>query len=477
MAEMVCSALVQETVSKGVSFALGKREEKASQGHLMERLEMAVSQLEFALERAQERRIWHLSLICRRKQIKSAYVEATELLDKHKQQQAVPAGQELQDAHGVKKRKLWVISAKNMLTTSSFAGLSTDDVRRFEWYADFADKFVRDVESGCSLHHNTFCNPIVRHLLEGKTFWYYLKQGNVQRTVLIFPMYFDERGVEAQLAYSYMDSTMIEKCFTLVLSLRLSESTDIVGVAIKGLQLLTAEFKHPVECAMGELTLLRNLQDTADLSWPPLVRCEEIYSMLQTQLLRPDPACCKGSRHGLCANNNVSSELSDILPEQVIYWGFKCYIPAVESSTRSLFDEVGRGWKPPLQVVIAFRPHLECISYWVRLFKDLIERDLRRFYWVRNNKYIYAVERIGDDVENEKWINDVSVQEVSETIKSKAINCFSRQPELREYILEWASEHGSAMFTVEKGSVETAGVPRTRKRYSTRARTRTSSRR
>ena len=160
MAEMVCSALVQETVSRGVSFVLGKREEKASQGHLMERLEMAVSELEFALERAQELRIRHLSLICRRKQIKSAYVEATELLDKHKQQQAVPAGQELQDAHGVKKRKLWVISAKNMLTTSSFAGLSTDDVRRFELYADFADKFVRDVESGCSLHHNTFCNPI-----------------------------------------------------------------------------------------------------------------------------------------------------------------------------------------------------------------------------------------------------------------------------------------------------------------------------
>jgi len=168
----VFSPCLGDREQRGVSFALGKREEKASQGHLMERLEMAVSQLEFALERAQELRIRHLSLICRRKQIKSAYVEATELLDKHKQQQAVPAGQELQDAHGVKKRKLWVISAKNMLTTSSFAGLSTDDVRRFELYADFADKFVRDVESGCSLHHNTFCNPIVRHLLDGKTLEY-----------------------------------------------------------------------------------------------------------------------------------------------------------------------------------------------------------------------------------------------------------------------------------------------------------------
>jgi len=213
----VFSPCLGDREQRGVSFALGKREEKAPQGHLMERLEMAVSQLEFALERTQELRIRHLSLICRRKQIKSAYVEATELLDKHKQQQAVPAGHELQDAHGVKKRKLWVISAKNMLTTSSFAGLSTDDVRRFELYADFADKFVRDVESGCSLHHNTFCNPIVRHLLEGKNFWYDLKQGNLQRNVLIVPRYSDERGVEAGLLYSYMDSTMVEKCFTLLL--------------------------------------------------------------------------------------------------------------------------------------------------------------------------------------------------------------------------------------------------------------------
>ncbi|CAD6221507.1 unnamed protein product [Miscanthus lutarioriparius] len=334
---MLRSALVQEAVSRGVSFVLGWREEKASQGHLKERLEMAANELELALERSAKLPITDVSLLQRRKMIKRGYVEAMELLKKDKQQ-AVPPGQELQVAQGV-KRKRWFDCAKNM-SLKPFVALSTDAVKRFEWYADHAGRFVRDVESGCSLHHNTFCNPIVRHLLEGKTFWYDLKQGNVQRKVRIFPMYFDERGVEAQLVYSYMDSTMIEKCFNLVLSLRLSESTDIVGVAIKGLQLLTAEFKHPVECAMGELTLLRNLQDTADLSGTPLVRCCEVIYTMQTQLLRPDPTCCKG----LCANNNnVSSELSDILPEQVILWGFDCYIPALESSTRSSFDEVGRG--------------------------------------------------------------------------------------------------------------------------------------
>jgi hypothetical protein len=309
---MVCSALVQETLSRGVSFALGRREEKASQGHLMERLQMAISELEFALERAKELPIRHDSLLDRRRMIKRAYLEAMELLDKHKQQQAVPPGQELQVAHGV-KRKRWVISAKNMLITSSFAGLSVNDVRRFEWYADCAGRFVRDVESGCSLHHYTFCNPIVRHLLEGKTLQYHqLEQGNnLRRDFYILPMYSDERGSEAVLSYSYKDSTMIEKCFTLLLSLRLSESTDIVGVAIKGLQLFTAEFKHPVECAMGELTLLPNLQDIAHLYGPPWVGIRERH-INNTQFYHPDPACCKGSRHGLCAKDNVSSRLADI---------------------------------------------------------------------------------------------------------------------------------------------------------------------
>ena len=307
----------------------------------------------------------------------------------------------------------------------------------------------------------------MRHLLEGKTLRYYLEQGNnLRRSFFIFPMYSDERGVEAQLAYSYMDSTMIEKCFLLTLSLRLSESTDIVGVAIKGLQLLTAEFKLAAECATEELTLLStNSQDAEQFYGPPLVRCEEFF-IKQTQIARPDPACCKGSRHGLCANNNVSSELSDIFPEQVIYWVFDCYIPALESSTRSSFDEVGRGWKPPLQVAIAFRPHLECISNFLReleYFMDLLATGTR----VTNCNYTSAVESIGDDVE--KFINDVSLQEVAETIKSNAINCFSRQPELREYRIDWASQHGAATFIVEKGSVETAGVSRARKRYNTRS--------
>jgi len=421
MAEMVCSALVQETVSRGVSFALGRREEKASQGHLTERLEMAVSELEFALERAMELPIRHLSLLQRRKMIKRAYVEAMELLDKHKQQAMPPGQEELPQV--INKRKRWF----------NCAGLSTVDVGRFEWYADCAGRFVRDLESGCSLHHYTFCNPIVRHLLEGKTLTYYSKQGNLLRHLYIKPTHSDERGVEALLAYRYEDSTVAEKCFCLGLILRLTESTDLVEIAIKGLQLLASQFKLAVEYAMGELTLLSNLQDIAHLHGPLWEGIQE-WHIKHTQISRPDPACCKGSRHGLCANNNVSSELADIFPEQIIVLGFQCYISALQSKTRSSFHESGRsknrGWKLPLVLTAAFYPHA-----------------------VIGTQDSYALEIIGDATE---YRNASSIQQVVETIQSGAVNCFSCQPELAKYRMDWFGKHGYAWFVVEKSSSERA---------------------
>lgn len=400
---------------------------------------MAVSELEFALERAMELPIRHLSLLQRRKIIKRAYIEAMELLDKHRQQ-AVPPGEEEQLPQVVNKRKRWFNSAKKNMSITPFAVLSTHDVGRFEWYADCAGRFVRDLESGCSLHHYTFCNPIVRHLLEGKTLTYHSEQGNLLRHLYIRPTYSDERGVEAALAYRYEDSTMAEKCFLLGLILRLTESTDLVEVAIKGLQLLLAsQFKLAVEYAMGELTLLSNLQDIAHLHGPLWVGIQELHVM-HTQIARPDPACCQGSRHGLCAaNNNVSSELADIFPDQIIALGFQCYISApVESKTRtSSFHECGRrrsknrGWKPPpLVLTAAFMPHA-----------------------VTQTQDSYALEIIGDATE---YRNASSIQQVAETVQSSAVNCFSHQPELPKYGMDWFGKHGFAWFVVEKSSSERA---------------------
>jgi hypothetical protein len=185
---------------------------------------------------------------------------------------------------------------------------------------------------------------------------------------------------------------------------------------------------------MGELTLLSNLQDIAHLHAPLWVGIQE-WHIKHTQLSRPDPACCEGSRHGLYANNNVSSELADIFPEQIIALGFQCYISALESKTRSSFHERGRrsknrGWKPPLVLTATFAPHA-----------------------VNQTQDSYALEIIGDATE---YRNASSIQQVAETIQSGAVNCFSCQPELAKYEMDWFGKHGFAWFVVEKSSAERA---------------------
>ncbi|WVZ61690.1 LOW QUALITY PROTEIN: hypothetical protein U9M48_011523, partial [Paspalum notatum var. saurae] len=324
----------------------------------MERLEMAVSELELALERSTKLPITDVPLLQRRKKIKCAYVQAMELLDKHKQQ-AVPANQEeiMIISQGVKQSKRWIIPAKNV-AVKYLAMLNTDDVRRFEWYADCAGKFVRDVESGCSLRHNTFCNPIVRYLIEGKTLMYHLEQGTQLRRFYIWPTCSEERGVEVVLEYHYKNSTITEKCF---------KSTDIVRITIRCLQFLASQFKPAAESATGELTLLPNLllaQDITHSFVTPFDSIQEFHTEY-SQVCRPDPACCKSSRHRFSASNGVSSELPYIFPEQVTYLDFKChYIPALEPRWRRLRsspDEVDRsvskGWTSPLEVTVGLLPH------------------------------------------------------------------------------------------------------------------------
>ncbi|WVZ73652.1 LOW QUALITY PROTEIN: hypothetical protein U9M48_021937 [Paspalum notatum var. saurae] len=306
MAEMVGSAVIQEAVSRGVSFMLGKRK-KASQGHMIERLE-------FALERSAKLPITDISLIHRRKMVKCAYIEAAELLDKHKQPPM--QGQE-EITQGLKHKRPWIFRPKNFSFSSS-ASLKMGDVQRLEY--DCAGKFVRDVESSCSLRHYNFCNPIAPPSRENP-----LVQNGARRPATrylhkahIFRGAWRRGNARIWLRGSHNARKNFRSVF--------DHATE---VAIEGLHLLTSQFKLAAESAMGELAMLAsNLQDIAQSNVPLLSvgnRVQE-WHVEHTQLCRPDPTWCKAFRHGHSANNIVSSELSHIFPEQVIYLAFHGYI-------------------------------------------------------------------------------------------------------------------------------------------------------
>ncbi|CAL5078067.1 unnamed protein product [Urochloa decumbens] len=390
MAEMVGSAVIQEVVSGVSSFVLGKRKDKESKGHMIERLEMALAELEFALERSMKLPITDASLLHRRNMIKQGCMEAAILLDKHKRQ----SQQEDQRIGWISHGRSLYLSLMGLNKDDSVC-LRSSDVQRFEWFADCASKFVRDVESGCSLRHYTFCNPLVRQLLEGKILGYEGMEGTEVRRCYVWPKCFEGRGVEAELQYRYEDRKMPEKGFRLTLMLRLSESTDIVGIAIKCLLSLQSQFKLVTESAMGELSLLPNLHDISNSYDPSLVGIQPQY-IRYSDIFRPDPICCEAKGEGFCPSSSISSELSHILPEPIMCADFRCNISARECILIRSTDDVDR---PPLELAAAVVPHL-------------VQEGLQKSF---------AYEVIGFKEQR----RDGSIQEMSEMVRSQAINRFA----------------------------------------------------
>ncbi|KAF8713978.1 hypothetical protein HU200_027966 [Digitaria exilis] len=426
---MVGSAVIQEVVSRVSSFLLGKCEDMESKGHIIERLEMALAEMEFALERSVKLPITDVSLLHRRKVIKHAYLEATNLLEKHKRRQPQQENKEIERIpNGRSLSSLSLIS----LNKDESLCLSCSDVQRFEWFADCASKFVRDVESGCSLRHYTFCNPLVRRLLEGKILGYERMQGTQVRHCYIWPMCFEGRGVEAELQYRYEDRKMPEKDFRLTLMLRLSESTDIVAIAIKCLLSLASQFKLVTESAEGELSLVPNLLlDTCNSGALSLVGIQPQY-IRYSDIFRPDPICCKSKGEGFSPENIISAELSRILPEPVMFADFRCYISAQEECG-GLIRSMDDAHRPPPELAALVTPHL-------------VQEGL---------KESYAYEVVGFKEQR----RDGSMQEMSEMVRSQAISRFIRQPQLTDYGMLWISPHGCAYYGVQKINSVMASVP------------------
>ncbi|CAL4914293.1 unnamed protein product [Urochloa decumbens] len=362
---------------------------------------MALSRLEFALERTARMPITHVSLLRRVKLLKSGHAEGTALLNKHK---PPPPARQGHEAQAVTRRYPfleWIGRARNF-PISCLLGLNKDHylsstaVQTFEWYADCAEQFVADVETGCPLRRDTlFRYPFVRQLLE-------------------------EKRRPSGMRASEEAGGCVSTCVWLML--RLSESTDIVGVAIKCLRLLTSQFKLAIESAVGELTLLPGLQDVYHSYEPPLDCIQDTYASTSrdAKYWRPDPACCNANGPSTSSSIVSQASSSNGVPEPVIAIGLSCWISEPEYRLRSADA-------PPLYVEAFFQPHLSCSPH---------PEILRKY---------------GGEEDSKKG----SMQEMGEMI-SNALDYLVLEAEPTEYAMFWFSAHGAAFITLRKSINEKA---------------------
>ncbi|CAM0954828.1 unnamed protein product [Alopecurus aequalis] len=408
---MVASALVQEGVSGVLSLAASQRDEKASQGHLLERLEMAQSELEFALERSGKTPITDVSLLRRRMMLKCAFQECTLVFHKHRmlgdehvEPRTVPAV-----SSSFRRKIMRLVQPSAWFSSGPKEDLLTcSQVRRFEWFAEKADRFARDVEFSLLARYR-FSNPIVTHLLEGKNLKYFSRQGKKTFNLTIRTIHMEEEhGVMAELSFEYTDPDAPTNGFWLRLGVGLSESTNLVEISTKCLQSLGPNFKCLAEEATGQLAHLSTqvqvsndnfLHYYSDLNW----------------VFRPDPVCCttSGLVKSCSTSNTTSSELSGRFPEQVAYLRISGNVSGADynlrSSTRQVNGKAMKAW-PYLKLEATFFPLLQ---------------------WGGRRQVS-------------------SLHDMEETVRTEAINFFSSQPKQKEYAVSWLSTHGAAHFKVSK---------------------------
>ena len=195
---------------------------------------------------------------------------------------------------------------------------------------------------------------------------------------------FEERGVEALLSYviCLRGPTLqsLEKCFNLLLMLRLSESIDMFAIATRCLHLLASLFSIVIESAIRELTLLPNFQDITGMpSYSS--HAPDVYARL-TQSCRRDPVCCRTNVQQIytddkmfsqnkSANNTFqpsfsakrTAEASYKFPEGLIIVVFECYVSAHEyrlhsSANDACKDDAATDWPPPLKLTACYLPHV-----------------------------------------------------------------------------------------------------------------------
>jgi len=261
MAESVSAAIVQETVSQILSGLVQKYEEKeeSNANRNLERLEMAHVRLEAALETSDKWQITDASLLHWRRKLKRAAHECGDTL--HKSKQRILEREQM-------KREVKNSSLPNRIVhaTKSFVSsvldrnnneLSRSIAQRFEWYAAGASEFLRFVEFGGTPCCHTPLYSLVKNLFAGKQLHHKIIRGNKYPSfqLWLIPIYTSAHGTNVNLTFVQYDGTP-EGHIYFNLAVQLSESTDIVGIALRCLQYFAPHFKSNFENIRNELTQL-----------------------------------------------------------------------------------------------------------------------------------------------------------------------------------------------------------------------------
>ncbi|CAL4932489.1 unnamed protein product [Urochloa decumbens] len=415
MAKMVSSAVVQETVSQILSGLAQKYAESNANSNL-ERLEMAHIKLEAALESSDKWRITDASLLRWRRKLKHAAPECHDTLQKCK--------------HRILEEQQMQQEVKNSSLPNRIVHATKSFI--FSAFRDGAKEFVRFVEVGGTPHRYMPFNTLIRHLFAGKELHHRIVRGNEYPSYLLWlvPYITAEHGVEACLKFIQKDGTAPENDFFFAVMLQISESTDMVGIVVKCLQLFPTHFQPIVETIKKELTQL----PMQDFSWVPYVdswhrkHWDNLHSF-STQWFRPDPLCCK--QHGQNKLHYISN--IDMLGfpnaslDSVILIHLQCQTSLSERSSSMQYS-------PHLKAELLFTPH--------GCSKDRLPAERSSAIVTMYGEEQHCVD------------TDITLDQMNEIVLPKSLDSFYQNTEAAMYRMLWKSKHGTEYIVLEKTRME-----------------------
>ncbi|KAF8673179.1 hypothetical protein HU200_048728 [Digitaria exilis] len=462
MAEIVSSALTQEAVHQVLDKLKERYEHNSDAKDRMKRMEMAHIRLEAALEASCQWGVASAPLLRWRSKLKRAAQECDHTMRRCRQRLQEEKEEKRRRAAAGGSSLLTRVSRAATSFISSISGSGDDDdepgastVRRFEWFAEGASEFLRFVELGGSAPRRFmfFDGALVRHLLGGKGTKCCFVHGGQHLLFVLQPFSPPERerergrGMEATLVFLLEDGDVPENNFLPVFSLRLSESTDIVGAVVRYLELFTPHLmRSTAEAVKTKLTQLPK----QDLRWvsdaQSVYGCDEHRDSLHSifsKWVRPNPLCCHQHENKYSTQKygaSSSSELSEPLTSnihlepvtQVYLLGHTTLSAEIGNNRRQrvVVDGEARDFLF-LKIGVQFWPHASS--------EDLLPA-------VRGS----MTETINGEATQRGLCANMSFQQLREIMLPKAVDCLRKHVAATSYQALWKSKHGRAYLQVEK---------------------------